>query len=211
MASEEEQIANLRAQANETTNESLEATRRMRQMAEESRQVGASTLEKLDDQGRQLDNVEKDLDKINADMRQGEQHIAEMEKFCGLCVCPWNKAQNFEGSKDYSKAFGAKSATVTNSQPTGNKMATTSAGEGSSAVEGARMKRITNDAREDEMEENLDMVGGILGDLKAQAKDMNVELSKQNQQLDRIGGKTESNIGRVNDANVRATELLRNG
>lgn len=33
---------------------------------------------------------------------------------------------------------------------------------------GARMKRITNDAREDEMEENLDAVGDIVGNLRAQ-------------------------------------------
>jgi hypothetical protein len=30
------------------------------------------------------------------------------------------------------------------------------------------MKRITNDAREDEMEENLNMVGDIVGDLRQQ-------------------------------------------
>ena len=35
---------------------------------------------------------------------------------------------------------------------------------------GARMKRITNDAREDEMEENLDHVGNIVGDLRAQVR-----------------------------------------
>eukprot|EP01134_Creolimax_fragrantissima_P001289 CFRG1289T1 len=197
MASEEEQIANLRDQADMTTNESLESTRRMRQLAEESRQVGANTLTKLDEQGRQLDNVERDLDKINADMRQGEKHLSEMEKFCGLCVCPWNKPKNYESTKSYSKAYGGDKAT--SSQPRGNAMGV--AQPSTSAVEGVRMKRVTNDAREDEMEENLDAVGGILGDLKSQAKDMNVELAKQNEQLDRVDIKTESNIGRVNDAN----------
>jgi hypothetical protein len=45
------EVTALRAQADETTNESLEATRRMRRMAEEARQMGAATNEALEQQG----------------------------------------------------------------------------------------------------------------------------------------------------------------
>jgi hypothetical protein len=48
------------------------------------------------------------------------------------------------------------------------------------------LHRITNDAREDEMEENLVAVGGMLGNLRNMAIDMNNEISAQNRQLDRI-------------------------
>ena len=49
--------------------------------------------------------------------------------------------------------------------------------------------RITNDSREDEMEDNMAGVGNILGNLKNMATDMGAEIEKQNKQLDLIQGK----------------------
>lgn len=49
--------------------------------------------------------------------------------------------------------------------------------------------RVTNDAREDEMEENLDAVGSIIGNLKNMAIDMGNEIDKQNKTIDRITDK----------------------
>lgn len=51
--------------------------------------------------------------------------------------------------------------------------------------------RITNDAREDEMEENLGAVSGIIGNLKNLAVDMGNEIDKQNTQIDRITNKVK--------------------
>jgi synaptosomal-associated protein 23 len=50
---------------------------------------------------------------------------------------------------------------------------------------------ITNDAREDEMEENLTQVGSILGNLKNMALDMGNEIEAQNRQIDRITEKVK--------------------
>lgn len=49
--------------------------------------------------------------------------------------------------------------------------------------------RITNDAREDEMEENLGAVGSIIDNLKTMAMDMGSEIDKQNKQIDSITAK----------------------
>ena len=46
--------------------------------------------------------------------------------------------------------------------------------------------RITNDAREDEMDENLQQVSGIVGNLRHMAIDMQSEIESQNRQVDRI-------------------------
>ena len=46
--------------------------------------------------------------------------------------------------------------------------------------------RITNDAREDEMEDNMQVVGSVLGNLKSMAADMGGEIDRQNKQLDKI-------------------------
>lgn len=45
---------------------------------------------------------------------------------------------------------------------------------------------MTNDAREDEMEENLAHVGSIVGNLKSMALDIGNELESQKDQIDRI-------------------------
>lgn len=49
--------------------------------------------------------------------------------------------------------------------------------------------RITNDAREDEMEENMGQVNTMIGNLRNMAIDMGSELENQNRQVDRINRK----------------------
>ncbi|KAK3753328.1 hypothetical protein QZH41_015279 [Actinostola sp. cb2023] len=71
-------------------------------------------------------------------------------------------------------------------------------------------KRITNDDREDEMDENLGQVSNIIGNLKSMAVDMGNEIDTQNRQLERINAKAESNDARINVANKRARDILRN-
>ena len=49
--------------------------------------------------------------------------------------------------------------------------------------------RITNDARETDMEENLGQVNTMIGNLRNMAIDMGSELENQNRQVDRINTK----------------------
>ncbi len=56
-----------------------------------STSAGSKTLEMLETQGEQLNRIEGGLDNINAEMKQAEKHLTGMEKWCGLCVCPWNR------------------------------------------------------------------------------------------------------------------------
>jgi len=51
------------------TNETLDTTRRIRQVAEETNQIGVDTLVTLNEQGEQLENVENRLDTIGADLK----------------------------------------------------------------------------------------------------------------------------------------------
>lgn len=57
---------------------------------------------------------------------------------------------------------------------------------------GGACSRITNDAREDEMEENLVQVGSILGNLKSMALDVGNEIDIQNMQVDKIRDKVRA-------------------
>lgn len=52
-----------------------------------------------------------------------------------------------------------------------------------------QFSRITNDAREDEMENNMGEVNTMIGNLRNMALDMGSELENQNRQVDRINRK----------------------
>lgn len=80
----------------------------------------------------------------------------------------------------------------------------------SGGTSGGYITRITNDAREDEMDENLAQVGNILGNLKNMALDMGNEIDAQNKQIDRINVKADTNRERIEQANIRAKKLIEN-
>ncbi|XP_042292862.1 synaptosomal-associated protein 23-like isoform X1 [Thunnus maccoyii] len=209
-------VEEMTMRANAVTDESLESTRRMLQMAEESKQTGVNTMVMLDQQGEQLKNVEEGLDQINQDMKQAEKNLTDLSKCCGLCVCPCDRVTSIEHESRYKRTWGtgggdaegnADGSGVVSRQPSGVRNG--QAGQvNAQAPSGPYIKRITNDAREDEMEENLDAVGSIIGNLKNMAVDMGNEIDKQNKQIDRINDKADMNKVRIDDANQRANKLI---
>ena len=74
---------------------------------------------------------------------------------------------------------------------------------------GAFIAKISNDAREEEMEENMEQVSAMIGNLRNMANDMGGELENQNAQLDRINMKASSDITRVKMANDKAAALMK--
>jgi len=177
----ESDLERFKRQQNAVTDASLESTRNMVNMMEESNTTGAKTIEMLENQGEQLNRIEKGLDDINADMKQAEQHITQMEKFCGLCLMPWNRRKKIKDVDDSAYEKVTKDGTVVTKQPPG-------ASQGASSS-GPYIQRITNDAREDEMEDNMVQVGSMLGNLKDMASTMGEEIDRQNRQIDKIGAK----------------------
>ena len=136
------------------TGESLDATRRIRQVAEETHGMGVETLVTLNEQGEKLENAEIKLDEINVDLKQTDKNLHELEKCCGCCVCPHRQTKNMKSTKNYRKVYGRKA------QQRELEAITDQPGESGGASGGRRqggqfVKRITNDDREDEMEENL--------------------------------------------------------
>uniref|UniRef100_A0A7N5JID5 Synaptosome associated protein 23 n=1 Tax=Ailuropoda melanoleuca TaxID=9646 RepID=A0A7N5JID5_AILME len=86
LSSEEIQL-----RAHQVTDESLESTRRILGLALESQDAGIKTITMLDEQGEQLNRIEEGMDQINKDMREAEKTLTELNKCCGLCVCPCNR------------------------------------------------------------------------------------------------------------------------
>ncbi|XP_062532132.1 synaptosomal-associated protein 25 isoform X7 [Bombyx mori] len=126
------------------------------------------------------------MDQINADMREAEKNLSGMEKCCGICVLPCNKGASFK--EDDGTWKGNDDGKVVNNQP--QRVMDERNGIGPQA---GYIGRITNDAREDEMEENMGQVNTMIGNLRNMALDMGSELENQNRQIDRINRKVRSN------------------
>lgn len=67
--------------------------------------------------------------------------------------------------------------------------------------QGGYIAKITNDARETEMEENMGQVNTMIGNLRNMAIDMGSELENQNRQIDRINRKVRKRTPRRPVAN----------
>lgn len=197
------ELGNLQMEMNTVTDESLESTRRMLNMCEESKDAGIRTLVMLDEQGEQIDRIDEGMDQINQDMKDAEKNLEGMEKCCGMCVLPWKKGKNFEKDSDYKDTWKKNEDGKVNSNgPRVN------VGD-NAMMTGGYITRITNDAREEEMENNVSEVGTMVGNLRNMAVDMGNEIESQNKQLDKVNQKALSNQGRIQEANKRANKLLK--
>lgn len=198
----QDELGQLQSRANQVTDESLESTRRMLALCDESKEAGIRTLVGLDEQGEQLDKIEEDMEKINADMREAEKNLTGMEKYCGICVCPFGRGREFKEdagtwkSSEDGKVISGQPARVVDDRHGGGPIST------------AYITKITKDAREDEMEDNMGQVSTMIGNLRNMAVDMGSEISNQNAQLERVNQKAVSNETRIGQANQRATKLL---
>ena len=143
----------------------------------------------------QLNRVEGNLDGMNAEMKTAEQHLTSMEKWCGLCVCPWNRTPRVRDmDATWGKGEAGKQAPVSIQPRPGTSSGPSGGGGGQ---QGGYVTRITNCAREDEMDDNLGQVSNMLGDLKNMAQDMGEAIGSQNKQIDRITGKVRYFLYRV--------------
>ncbi|TTO79334.1 Synaptosomal-associated protein 25-B [Bagarius yarrelli] len=194
------ELTNLQERADQLTDESLESTRRMLQLVEESKDAGIRTLVMLDEQGEQLERIEEGMDQINKDMKEAEKNLTDLGNLCGLCPCPCNKL------KERGQNWGNNQDGVVSSQP-----ARVVDEREQMAISGGFIRRVTNDARENEMDENLEQVGSIIGNLRHMALDMGNEIDTQNRQIDRIMEMADSNKTRIDEANQRATKMLGSG
>ncbi|KAI7804195.1 synaptosomal-associated protein 23 [Triplophysa rosa] len=190
---------------NRVTDESIESTRRMLQMVGESQEKGKETMIMLDKQGKQLRNTEVNMDEIKENVKTAERNLNEMSKCCGWCLL-----KSIENDQRCIKVWGTeeRDGGVVSSQVTAVRNIRGVTVQ-STASSGTYIKRITNDAQEKELEENLEQVGSIIGNLKNMAIDINNELDKQNKTIDRITDKVEITTDHVEAATKKAKHLIK--
>ncbi|XP_021966023.1 synaptosomal-associated protein 25 [Folsomia candida] len=194
----------LQLKASQVTDESLSSTRRMKLLCEEAKEAGIKTLVALDDQGEQLDNIEKGMHDINEDMVEAEKAMQGMGGCC-FGLCPPLSVICAGKSKDEAM-FKVNDDGVGGSGGPGPGRGLDGAGI---PTYGGFISKYSNDAREDEMEQNMDEVSIMVGNLRNMAIDMGGEIGNQNNQIDRINMMAESNVTRINVANEKANQLLK--
>uniref|UniRef100_A0ABI7XQZ4 Multifunctional fusion protein n=1 Tax=Felis catus TaxID=9685 RepID=A0ABI7XQZ4_FELCA len=194
------ELEEMQRRADQLADESLESTRRMLQLVEESKDAGIRTLVMLDEQGAAQEFQETDI-LLKNDSRLSSQRLALGNSLWDSCFIP-----RLKSSDAYKKAWGNNQDGVVASQP-----ARVVDEREQMAISGGFIRRVTNDARENEMDENLEQVSGIIGNLRHMALDMGNEIDTQNRQIDRIMEKADSNKTRIDEANQRATKMLGSG
>lgn len=203
----------LRSQMNKKTDESLASTRNMVKLCDESQKAGATTLETLYTQGEQLRRVDENMDGIHEDLSAAQRDLEEIDKCCGLCVLPWKKKKSHAPPISVANRYAQPSSNTTMGQGrlNGQQRQQPNQELGRRVLPpptGQYITHITNDAREDEMDQNLHQVSGMVSELHAIALDMNKEINSHNKILERIDQKTDANQSQLAEAQKKADRIV---
>ena len=174
--------------------------------------MGTKTMIMLDEQGEQLNRIEEGAEQVNEAMREAEKHLYNMEKCCGLCVMPWRKHKSLAKSDESKKTWQKSAHRIESRMPitsTDVSAATATGSRSAGVANQTYFERITNDDREDEMEENLSSVAKMVGNLKNMSLDMGQVLEAQNRQIDRVQDKTSTIDLRIKKGVQRTQDILR--
>ncbi|XP_047994784.1 synaptosomal-associated protein 25-like [Leguminivora glycinivorella] len=173
------ELEQIQARSRAVANKTLDATRHLLALTEESKEAGIQCLVALDDQGEKLDNIERGLNDVHSDMNTAKESLKQMEKWCGLCTLPWKRGPPKNKSDDAVWNGKNDGKVVVSSQPP---RVMTDDRNACGPMTGY-IGRITNDAMEDEMEECMVQVSTNIGNLRNMALDISSELENQNNQL----------------------------
>ncbi|KAF7258821.1 Synaptosomal-associated protein 23 [Paragonimus skrjabini miyazakii] len=158
-------------------------------------------MEQLAGQGDQLRHVDSQMDVIHTDIQQAERNLEEMDKCCGLCVLPWKRSKKpasdklFKQPHSNNQSMVAPSMQVSQRQSQQFNTQPTSQPQVRIPGQGQYITRITNDAREDEMETNLQEVS-------------HMEIRTHNEIIERIDRKADANQERLQQAQARAERIV---
>ncbi|KAJ2938773.1 hypothetical protein O0L34_g3394 [Tuta absoluta] len=187
----------LQHRSKQVASQSLQSTRRMVGLVDESKEVGIQAHVNLGEQGEKLKMLDENNRIIREEIKESEKALTHMEKWCGLCVLPWKRPKS---SSDNSKAWRkSKEEKVVSEQPQ-------LVSDEDSYPDGI-LPRITHDAGEDEMESNLSHVHSTVRDLKGLAAGLRNEARAQNKHLDKLALQADINDQHVQTA-VQRTDRL---
>ena len=189
-------------QIDKTQQQTLESSRNIRRLAEQSEQAGVHTLAELDRQRENLNKAETKLENIDNQLDEAEEGLEHLGKCCGLCLCPWTKYRRRQKQKRLEIARLEHDEGVVDGQPRKDSTRGISGND-------VQLKRIVeDDHREDEINANVRYANKAVSNLAFMANEMGAELTTQNKQLDRINKKATANDGRLHTVVGAAQQAL---
>lgn len=230
---EDEEVEGVRQQMRFVKQESLASTRNAMRIAMEAEETARATLDKLGDQSDRIANTERHLDLAKAHNERAGDETKELEALNRSIFRPtftMNKAKKrdkeearlikrheseqaereatrrdqFESRQRVDGAFRAMDRTVENA-------ALRNAQEGK--AKGAQRMRYqfeatnSDDELEDELDSNLEQIGGIAERLKMLAMTAGQEVDAQNAKLGSLSTKTEELDTRIYRSTARLARI----
>lgn len=232
---QDEDVERIKADTRQLKNDSLQSTRNALRLAREAEETARLTLNKLGDQSEKIASTERHLDQSKSNTARAEDRtsdIKQLNRSIFIPVITWDKEgkrkkQEMRDAERRAAEQGERELAMTDVRDSQNRIGRAATygldndgwGGGSGRMRSAQQMeerkrfRFTenkeeedeDDRVEDELDDNLDQLGGVAGRLHALAMAQGQELDSQNSRLDRLNNNAEKLDVRLG----RATNNLR--
>jgi len=221
---EDRSVEEIYEEANSLASESNASAQRSLRLIEQTREIGASTMMRLRDQGTQIEQMQSDMDTVHNNMKQSERKLRSIESVWGTMA---NTVTSSSNSRYKKKADAdrkllrkrrkeeKKSLKIREQQWKERREADAFNGRardgmiardpGSRNEEGSQEQQFYQTV--DDTDQALDRIGNVLDDLKIIARDMGTELNEQNQRLDSLRYDVEKAQPRMDNSIKRARAI----
>lgn len=222
-------LTSLQEQKQNSMNRQLESTKSALSSMYDSEAMGVATAEELVQQGEQLDNVERKLDTVNADLKTSQKHLNSIKSIFGGIKTWWNKKDEQaipeepprrEPNRHLQEAIERESTRPPGTHPALRLRSDDGSGFYDEADSGAasggahggqqqqQQKSSEQSSYEAQLDENLDEMSVGMSRLKSLAMGLGDEIETQNDQVDRITGKVDNTDERIRDKNAQMRRIL---
>ncbi|XP_002734482.1 synaptosomal-associated protein 29-like isoform X1 [Saccoglossus kowalevskii] len=199
----------------------LQSTQRSLGVMYETERIGIDTAEELLHQGEQLNNTEKNLDKINQDMKVAQTHLTSLKSVFGGFVNLFKSKPKEEEAEVKERKTNDYLDSAINQKPTreddihpamrlrdpysSNYYEQYNAGSAGSSGSGSQSKMRQMDTQ---INKNIDEMSSGMSRLKGLALGLGQEIETQNDQIDRLTTKADKADQTIFGANKQMNKIL---
>ena len=201
----------LRSQMQLSRDRTLESTKRSLALIEDSHDLAVRTGEELQCQGEQLNRIERNLDKIQSDMKVANRHIQSVNSVFSAIGNYFKKPPKpVESAPQSSPSSGIADLQTGSSLYYGSRNERSGYETGARGSENFQRNAVSShNPHEREIDANLDLMSRGLGRLKEDALILGGEIERQNEQLDRLGYKADKAYQTVDESDKKVKRILR--
>ncbi|KAI8749260.1 synaptosomal-associated protein 29 [Biomphalaria glabrata] len=212
----------LQRQIENSENTQLESTQRALASIYDSEAMGIATAEELMRQGETLNNIESKTDSMQQNLKTSQRHLNNIKSVFGGIKNWWStdKKQANSTAKPVEANSRLKAALETSEKSKPDVRGFYDEDDLDSKFMASARKPVsgqytmitpvTRSAREEEVDQNLALMGDGMSRLKSLALGLGDEIEKQNEQLDRINTKVDSTDILLGHQNTQMKRILKN-